>query len=103
MSVARAQREIDSREFSEWGAFLAMEHDPADVRSARQCLVAALLAGNKSAKIEQFLPKLWKPPQTGAEMKAAFKAWSQSVNAQRQRKQKQKARAEKKKRGRRGN
>lgn len=106
MSVARAQQEIDSREFSEWAAFLQIEHDPDDVRSARQCLVAARCAGNKNAKIEHFLPKLWRPPQTGAEMKAAFKAYSKSVSAVMRRKQKQAARAEKKqqqkKRGKRG-
>jgi len=96
MSVARAQQEIDSREFSEWAAYLQMEHDPDDIRAARQCLVAAKCAGNKSAKIEHFLPKLWRPPQTGAEMKAAFKSYSKSVNAVMRRKQKTKARAEKK-------
>lgn len=107
MSVARAQQEIDSREFSEWAAYLQMEHDPDDIRAARQCLVAAKCAGNKNAKIEHFLPKLWRPPQTGAEMKAAFKSYSKSVNAVMRRKQKTKARAEKKtqakqKRGKRG-
>jgi hypothetical protein len=96
MSVARAQQEIDSREFSEWAAFLQMEHDPDDIRAARQCLIAAKVAGNKGAKIEHFLPKLWAPPQTGAEMKAAFRAYSKSVNAVMQRQRKQKARAEKK-------
>jgi len=97
MSVARAQQEIDSREFSEWAAYLQMEHDPDDIRAARQCLVAAKCAGNKNAKIEHFLPKLWAPPQTGAEMKAAFRAYSKSVNAVMQRQRKQKARAEKQK------
>lgn len=57
ISVKRAQEEIDSREFSEWWAFLRLEQDPDDVRTARICAVQARLAGNRDAKEDDFLPQ----------------------------------------------
>jgi len=76
MSVRRAQREIGSREFSEWMAYRRIRHDPDDVRIARLCCVVARLAGNKHCKVEDFLPRLRPVIQGGAEIKARFKAFA---------------------------
>jgi len=63
MSVSRAQREIDSREFSEWQAFWAVEpwgDERADIRSAMICCVTANAWRGKDdppATLKDFLPK----------------------------------------------
>lgn len=81
MSVRRAQREIDSREFSEWLAYRRIRHDPEDIRTARLCCVVARLAGNKRAKIDDFLPRLKPLMQSGAEIKARFQAFAAATKA----------------------
>jgi hypothetical protein len=75
ISVKRAQKEIDSREFSDWWAYLRLEQDPDDVRTARICAVLAQLAGNKDVKEDDFLPrKRASRQQSEREIAAGLKA-----------------------------
>ncbi len=77
MSVRRAQREIDSREFSEWQAYYRLEpfgYDRHDLNNGILCsLVANALGGKKSKsyKPEDFMPKFdRKRKQTDTDMGA---------------------------------
>lgn len=72
MSVARAQSEISSYEFSEWQAMYRTTYHPDDRRAAVICSLLARIGGSKTARPENFLPSIKKPAQTIAQMKAAL-------------------------------
>jgi len=83
MPVARAQHEIDSREFSDWCAFLRMEDDPDDVRLARFGMVQARLAGHKRVTADMFMPRKLRSgsdQQTAKAIKARVMCWAKAHN-----------------------
>jgi hypothetical protein len=78
MSVKRAKMEIDSAEFSDWLAFYAVTHDPADKRAAAICAAITNAAGNRKSAVEAAdflapLPTLPKPAMSCDEMVAVLK------------------------------
>lgn len=76
MSVARAQSEIGSMEFSEWLAFQRITYHPDDKRMAMICCMIARANGAKNVKPQHFMPAIKKRPQTSAEMKRILMALS---------------------------
>jgi hypothetical protein len=87
MSVRRAQREVDAREFAEW---LAIENvapsDEADwVRAAMiACVIANANRGRnqRAFRIEDFMPRRRrKKPMTGRQMLNVFKQFAAAHNA----------------------
>lgn len=83
MSVARAQQEIDSREFVEWAAFLREEPSAyvQDRWLAAQivCWLRRMLGGSR-ARIPDCLLE-FAPPQTHDEMEASMRMYAQTHNA----------------------
>ncbi len=77
MSVARAQREIDSAEFSEWLAYDQIDPIGQQREDLRAGIIAATVAnssGNSKHqfKPEEFMPRFGEPPkrQTAEEQMA---------------------------------
>lgn len=105
MSVARAKREISPYEFVEWQAWRRLRHDPDDLRIARVCWLMAQLAGNKSAKIDDFLPRLkaGARAQSGQEIKARFTAAAAAIKRRKEALEERRQKREKKREARRGN
>ena len=73
MSVARAQTEIDSREFAEWVAFNSSDPFSINRTEAMLSIVAALIAnqgrkqGAKILQPEDFIPKYGPPKRDSDE------------------------------------
>lgn len=88
MSVRQAQYEIDSREFAEWSAFMAVEpmgEERADAQVALLALIQASVYAGKGhrPKFADFLPQYWKEqePQSADELKRVMMEWAKSVEA----------------------
>ena len=87
MSVARAQREINSREFGEWVAyeeFAPGDPERADLRTALiACTMANVMRGKKGRpfQIKDFLLKFDLPVRkTMEDVKVKLLQWKASVN-----------------------
>ena len=95
MSVARAQREISSREFAEWMAYRRLRHDPEDVRCANLAVWLGKVHGVKDCKLSDFLPRLGAPVvQSSEEIKARLQAFGAGRKRARERKEALRARRE---------
>ena len=84
--MRQAQEDVDSREFAEWMAFMAVEpmgEERSDMHAALLALMQASAYAGKGAKpkFADFLPEYWKEKkeQTPGQMKDLLKAFSKAV------------------------
>ena len=89
MSVSRAQKEIDSREFAEWLAFDRVEPQGEFRADLRAGIIAAVIAnvnrgrGTPAFKPADFMPDFDQPAQpdseaVGAKLRAALKGMNRA-------------------------
>jgi hypothetical protein len=79
MSVARAQREVDSAEFAEWMAFDRIDPIGDDRQDVLMAIAVANITGawGGKRKPKDFMPQ-WRRPkqrQTGAQMAELLRQW----------------------------
>lgn len=86
MSVARAQSEIDAREFAEWNVVESIEPTDRDDWQ-RAAMIACVIANanrgknQKAFTVEDFMPRRKKKKQTPAQMFAVFSEFAAAHNA----------------------
>ena len=57
---------ITATQFRRWSEFALLEpfgEERADIRNAILCRLVAIIAGNKNAKLDDFMPRFGKPKQ----------------------------------------
>lgn len=79
MSVSRAQREVDSNEFTHWKQYYRIDprgEERADLRMGILATVLVRLLGKKSIRVDpsKFMPKFRGKRQSFGEMAAILKA-----------------------------
>ncbi len=90
MSVSRAQREIDAREFAEWMAYHNLEPFGLERGDLQAGIVACTIAnvnrgkGSRAMRPADFMPKFgeYKRMQTDEDIEARLLAWVRMHNAQ---------------------
>jgi len=85
MSVKKAQKEIDAKEFAEWIAFERTNPSGerrADIRSALICYVIASVMGGKKYTMKDFMIDFEKSHKASQEsIKIKLMAWANTHNS----------------------
>lgn len=82
MSVARAQREVDSREFAEWRALDSIEPITLSRIDYAAAIIAYMVAQTQTKsrlKPEKFLPRWWNTNGQGAQTDADMESLARLI------------------------